>query len=194
MSKIVVTESLTLDGVMQAPGRPDEDLRGGFEHGGWALSYNDEVMGRRMGERMARGRALLFGRRTYEDFSRCGSTGRTTLHRGAQQRPEVRGVIDAAGAASVGQLHAPRGGRSGGRGRAQAAAGQGHRGARERRRSNIVDEFVLLIYPLVVGSGRRLFPDGGAPADLRLVDSVTTTTGVVIATYEVAEPATGEPT
>src|SRR5205809_252267 len=122
MSKLVVYENVTLDGVMQAPGRPDEDLRGGFEQGGWALPYNDEVMGRRMGEGMARGGALL-----------------------------------------------------------QALM-----------QSNLVDEFVLLIYPLVLGSGRRLFPDGGASAALRLVDSVTTTTGVVIATYQVAEPATGE--
>jgi dihydrofolate reductase len=64
-----VNNNLTLDGVMQAAGRPDEDLRGGFEHGGWALPYNDPVMGRVMGERMAQGGPLLLGRRTYEDFA-----------------------------------------------------------------------------------------------------------------------------
>src|ERR1700730_5825357 len=69
MSKVVVTNHLTLDGVMQAPGRPDEDVRGGFEHGGWALPYNDAVMGRVMGEGMAKGGPLLLGRRTYEDFA-----------------------------------------------------------------------------------------------------------------------------
>jgi hypothetical protein len=69
MSKVLVVNSLTLDGVTQAPGRPDEDLRGGFEHGGWALPYNDAVMGRVMGQGMAQGGALLFGRRTYEDFA-----------------------------------------------------------------------------------------------------------------------------
>src|SRR5216684_7955858 len=68
MSKVVVFESLTLDGVMQAPGRPDEDRRGGFEHGGWALPYSDPAMGKAAGESMATTRALLFGRRTYEDF------------------------------------------------------------------------------------------------------------------------------
>jgi dihydrofolate reductase len=68
MRKIVVFNSLTLDGVMQAPGRPDEDRRGGFEHGGWATSYADPVMGAVAGEGMARGGGLLFGRRTYEDF------------------------------------------------------------------------------------------------------------------------------
>src|SRR5258707_10201264 len=68
MRKIVVTNSLTLDGVMQAPGRPDEDRRGGFEHGGWASGYHDAVMMKAMGEGMAQGADLLFGRRTYEDF------------------------------------------------------------------------------------------------------------------------------
>ena len=69
MSKVVVTNSLSLDGVMQAPGRPDEDLRGGFERGGWAVPYNDPVMGKAMGEGMANTGALLLGRRTYEDFA-----------------------------------------------------------------------------------------------------------------------------
>ena len=69
MSRVVVTNSLTLDGVMQAPGRPDEDVRGGFDRGGWALPYNDPVMGRVMGEGMARTGALLLGRRTYSDFA-----------------------------------------------------------------------------------------------------------------------------
>src|SRR5438128_2387370 len=68
MGNVVVTNHLTLDGVMQAPGRPDEDPRGGFEHGGWAVPNNDAVMGRVMGEGMARGGSLLLGRRTYEAF------------------------------------------------------------------------------------------------------------------------------
>src|SRR5580704_17943527 len=68
MSKVIVNLSLTLDGVIQAPGRPDEAPRGGFEHGGWALPYFDPVMGSAMGEGMVRMPALLFGRRTYEDF------------------------------------------------------------------------------------------------------------------------------
>jgi hypothetical protein len=68
MGRVIVTNHVTLDGVMQAPGRPDEDTRGGFEHGGWAVPDNDAVMGRVMGEGMAHGGSLLFGRRTYEDF------------------------------------------------------------------------------------------------------------------------------
>src|SRR5260370_4186903 len=68
MSKIVAFTSVTIDGVMQAPGRPDEDRRGGFEHGGWAIPYADSVLGTVSGESMASTGALLFGRRTYEDF------------------------------------------------------------------------------------------------------------------------------
>jgi hypothetical protein len=68
MSNVVVFNSLNLDGVMRAPGRPDEDRRGGFEHGGWALPYFDPVMGSVAAEGMAGGGGLLFGRRTYEDF------------------------------------------------------------------------------------------------------------------------------
>ena len=69
MGQLVVLNHLSLDGVMQAPGRPDEDTRGGFEYGGWAASKTDEVMGSVLGERMARaGAGLLFGRRTYEDL------------------------------------------------------------------------------------------------------------------------------
>ena len=72
MSTVVVTNSLTLDGVMQAPGRPDEDVRGGFARGGWALPVNDAVMGQVMGSGMAQTAALLLGRRTYEDFGGSG--------------------------------------------------------------------------------------------------------------------------
>jgi hypothetical protein len=74
MRRVVVTSNVTLDGVMQAPGRPDEDLRGGFPHGGWALPYNDSVKGKAMAEGMAQAGPLLFGRRRYEDFFRVWPT------------------------------------------------------------------------------------------------------------------------
>lgn len=68
MRKVLVTCNVTLDGVMQAPGRADEDSRGNFQHGGWALPYNDAVKGKKMAEGMSQGADLLFGRRTYQDF------------------------------------------------------------------------------------------------------------------------------
>ena len=81
MSRVVVINHLTLDGVMQAPGRPDEDRRGGFAHGGWAQPTIDEVMGRALGGSMARGGPMLLGRRTYEDFH-----GRRTRHAAAARQ------------------------------------------------------------------------------------------------------------
>ena len=68
MAKVLVVNHVTLDGVMQAPARPDEDTRDGFVHGGWAMARNDELMAAKIGERMTGDRAFLFGRRTYEDF------------------------------------------------------------------------------------------------------------------------------
>lgn len=126
MSKIVVFESLTLEGVMQAPGRPDEDRRGNFEHGGWASPYADEVMGRLAAEGMANIGALLLG---------SGELGQSLM------------------------------------------------------RHNLVDEYILLIHPVVLGSGRWLFRDDASFAKLQLTDSVTTTTSVVIATYQPAHQA-----
>jgi len=193
MRKIVVTNNLTLDGVMQAPGRPDEDLRGGFQHGGWALPYNDAVMGRVMGEGMAQAGGLLLGRRTYEDFASVWPNrtdnpftevldntqkyvASTTL---AEPLPWKNSTLlkgDAADAvADLKQQPGPD----------LTILGSGEL-IQSLRRRNLIDEYVLLIHPLVLGSGRRLFPDGSPPADLRLAGSVTTTTGVMIATYQPA--------
>ena len=86
MSRVVVTNHLTLDGVMQSPADPDEDRRGGFEHGGWAAHDNDEVMARKMGEGMAQGGPLLLGRKTYERVH----GGEAARRRGAHDRRPVR--------------------------------------------------------------------------------------------------------
>jgi dihydrofolate reductase len=201
MSKVVVTNSLTLDGVMQAPGRPDEDLRGGFAHGGWALPYNDAVMGKMMAEGMAQGGALLFGRRTYEDFyavwpNRTDNpftavlnttqkyVASTTLEEPLPWSNSTLLKGDAAEA--VARLKEQPG-------KDLVVLGSGEL-VQSLMRRNLIDEYVLLIHPLVLGSGRHLFTDGGAFAALRLVDTKTTTTGVVIATYQPAEPTAGTTT
>ena len=194
MSKLVVTSNLTLDGVMQAPGRSDEDARGGFEHGGWALPYNDEVMGRVMEERMAEGGPLLLGRRTYEDlygfwpnqpdnpFTEVLNRVQKYVASTTLQEPlpwSNSMLLKGDAAEAVAEL------------KQRSDKDIGVLGSGELvhslMRRGLIDEFVLLIHPLVLGSGRRLFPDG-AFAALRLVDSVTTTTGVVIATYRTAQP------
>jgi dihydrofolate reductase len=190
MGKVVVFTSLTLDGVMQAPGRPDEDRRGGFDRGGWALPYNDPVMGRVAAEGMAQEGSLLLGRRTYEDFfsfwpkqpdspftEALDNTRKyvasTTLDEPLPWRNSTLLKGDAADA--VAELKRQPG-------EDLTVLGSGEL-VQSLRRRDLVDEYMLLIHPLVLGSGRKLFPDGGPPAELRLVDTVTTTTGVIIATY-----------
>lgn len=198
MSRLVVNENLTLDGVMQSPAGPDEDRRDGFEHGGWAPPYFDQVMGDVAAEGMAKGGAMLFGRRTFEQFASFWSTqpddnpfaavlndrqkyvasrtleeplswSNSTLLQGdameavAELKEQPDDLVVLGSGELVGSL----------------------------MRAGLVDEYVLLIHPLVLGSGRRLFPDGGASTALRLVDTKTTTTGVVIATYQPAEPTAG---
>ena len=195
MSRVVVFTNVTLDGVMQAPGRPDEDTRGRFKDGGWATPYADEVLGAIAGERMAGGGALLLGRRTYEDFysywpeqkdnpftevlnnlqKYVASTtleeplpwSNSTLLKG--DVPEaVSGLKEQAGKDLV-------------------VLGSGVL-VETLMRANLVDEYVLLIHPLVLGEGRRLFSNDGPPATLVLVDNKTTTNGVMIATYQPATP------
>jgi dihydrofolate reductase len=189
MGKVIVMNWMTLDGVMQGPGRPDEDTRDGFEHGGWGVPYGDEATGAKMGERMGRDRAFLFGRRTYEDllasWNAQGGPYKDALNNTrkfvASNNPEarldwpnstlLRGNVPAA----VTDL------------KQSSDANLVIMGSGELIGSlmaaDVIDEYLLMIAPLILGTGRRLFADG-MRASLRLVESVTTHTGVVIATYE----------
>jgi len=198
MSRLVVNENLTLDGVMQSPAGPDEDRRDGFEHGGWAPPYFNQVMGDVAAEGMAKGGAMLFGRRTFEQFASFWSTqpddnpfaavlnnrqkyvASTTLEEPLSWRNST--LLQGDVMEAVAKLK-------------QQSDDLVVLGSGELVQSligaNLVDEYVLQIHPLVLGSGRRLFPDGGVSTALRLVDTKTTTTGVVIATYQPAEPTAG---
>ncbi len=191
MRRIIVFNSLSLDGVMQAPGRPDEDRRGGFEHGGWALPYSDPAMGKAVGESMGTTVGLLFGRRTYEDFYKVWPNrtdnpftevldntqkyvASTTLSEPLPWRNSTLLKGDAASA--VAELKK-------GPGKDLVILGSGEL-IRSLMPRNLIDEYVLLIHPLVLGSGQRLFPDGGPFVAPRLIDSKPTSTGVMIATYQ----------
>lgn len=197
MNRVVVYNSVTLDGVMQAPGRPDEDLRDGFTHGGWAAPYVDEVMGAAAAESGARARSLLFGRRTYEDFAAVWPNrtdnpftdvlnntqkyvASTTMREPLPWRNSTLLAGDAAGAVAKlkEQLDSDI-----------VILGSGVL-IQSLMRRNLIDVYVLLIHPLILGSGHRLFPEGAPFATLRLVESKVTSTGVVIATYEPAEATT----
>jgi dihydrofolate reductase len=193
MRTINVTNNLTLDGVMQAPGGKDEDPRSGFEHGGWATPYHDAVKMRIMGEGMAKPHALLFGRRTYEHFFKVwpGRTDNpftevldntqkyvasTTLKEPLPWKNSTLLLGDAADA--VAKLKNEPGDDL-------TILGSGEL-VRSLMRRNLIDQFILLIHPLVLGSGRRMFPDDGPGTKFRLANSTPTTTGVIIATYELA--------
>ena len=170
MSEVVVFNHVTLDGVMQAPGRPDEDRRGGFEHGGWAASRMDAVVGAAAAEGMARGGSLLLGRRTYEDFAGFWPKQRdnpfTDVLNNTQKYVASRTLKEPLPWSNSTLLKGDP---------ADAVA---------RLKQQPGKDLVVL------GSGRtrRLFSDGGALAALRLLDTKTSTTGVVIATYQSGEP------
>jgi dihydrofolate reductase len=192
MSRLVVINHLTLDGVMQAPGRADEDPRGGFEHGGWAIPNNDEVMGRAMGERMVGG-PLLLGRVTYEalyafwphqtDNPFTEALNRTQKYVVSttltEPLPWVNSTLVTGDvAAAVAELKE----------RSEqdvVVLGSGEL-IQTLRQHDLIDEYLLMVHPLVLGTGRRMFPEGSAMGALRLVDSATTSKGVLIAAYRPA--------
>lgn len=190
--QVVVTNHVTLDGVMQAPMAREEDQRDGFERGGWAAPNADAVMAEAMAEGIARGGSLLLGRQTYEHMA-------SFWPHQPDDVPYAKVINEREKYVASRTLKAPLEWRNstlleGDAGDAVAAlkeqrdADLGVLGSGDLiqtlMRRDLVDRWVILIHPLVLGTGRRLFPDGGVPASVRLTDSRTTTTGVVIATYE----------
>jgi dihydrofolate reductase len=199
MSNVVVLNHLTLDGVMQAPGRPDEDRRDGFAHGGWARPRGDSVAEAFGGIGEIGG--LLLGRRTYEDFfsfwpnqtdnpfTAVLNTTQKYVASTTLQEPLpwsnstlLTGDVADAVATLKQQLN-----------KDILIMGSGVL-LQSLMRRDLVDVYVLLIHPLILGTGRRLFAEGCPTATLRLVDTKTTVTGVVIATYQAAEPTAPQAT
>jgi dihydrofolate reductase len=192
MRKIIVFTNLTLDGVMQAPGRPDEDPRGGFEHGGWAVPYAAMT---EAGESLSDTGPMLMGRRTYEDFYSywpnqvnnpftevLNNTQKyiasTTLKEPLawSNSSLLKGNVPEA----VARLKTEPG-------KDFLVMGSGEL-IQTLMEHNLVDLYILLIHPLILGSGRRLFKEGSQLATLQLSDSKTTSTGVLIATYQSGAP------
>lgn len=192
MATITVFQNVTLDGVMQGPGRVDEDPRGGFSHGGWANGYQDDISMRYAAEGMDRHGALLFGRRTYEDLlGYWTSTGSNPF-----ADVLVGSVKYVASRSSTTELPYPNSELLAGNAIAQVAAlkdrfqgdltilGSGEL-VRALHAAGLIDRYALQIHPVALGSGTRLF-GGGDPVDLRLERSIPTTTGVIIAEYALA--------
>jgi dihydrofolate reductase len=191
--RIVVFVSVTLDGVMQAPGRPDEDTRGGFAHGGWAAPYGDELMGRQASEGMATTGGILLGRRTYEDFygfwpkkpDNPFTEALNNLQKYVVSRTLKEPLPWANSTLLRGDPAEAVAGLKEQPGKDVVVLGSGEL-VRTLMEHDLVDQYVLLIHPLMLGSGQRLFPEGTPPTPLRLTDSTTNTKGVIIATYETA--------
>jgi dihydrofolate reductase len=192
MRKLIVSTFLTLDGVMQAPGGPGEDDSGGFAHGGWSVNYWDDKMGEVMGAAMSVPFDLVLGRTTYDIFAafwpdapeEAGGKplNDATKYVASRSQPTLdwsNSVLiegDAAeGIAALKQEDGPE----------LQVHGSGNL-IQTLLRHNLVDQYRLWVFPLVIGSGKRLFSDGTIPSGLKLVDSTVSTTGVVIGTYEPA--------
>jgi dihydrofolate reductase len=191
MRKVSVTEFLSLDGVMQGPGAPDEDRSGGFAHGGWHLPYVDDDFMKAATEGMTETGGFLFGRKTYEIMAAhwpsqpdsdpfaavLNSLPKYVASRTLSEPLEWKGssLLQGDVPAAVAELKEESGG-------ALVAIGSGEL-VRTLWEHDLVDELQLMIDPIVLGSGKRLFPQEGPMRRLRLVNSSTTGTGMLITTY-----------
>jgi dihydrofolate reductase len=188
MRELIVSTFLTLDGVMQAPGGPEEDPSGGFEHGGWSVGYWDEQMERAMGESMSKPFDLVLGRKTYEIFAAhwphsddpgAEPLNKATKHVASTTLKEVEWenskLIEGEVPEGVRALKEEDGPEL-------QVHGSGNL-IQTLIEHGLVDEFRLWIFPLVLGTGRRLFDGGTVPAGLELAGSQVSSSGVVIATY-----------
>ena len=201
--KLTVQTFLTLDGVMQAPGRPDEDPSGGFPYGGWQAPFPDPDVGEFVLALNRRASAFLFGRRTFDIFrgywpDQTDPANQIAVAINSLPKYVVSSSLGESGATWRGQ-HPDT---------AQLVTGDVVDAVRELKeipgdelqvwgsgellrtllRSDLVDRFRLMTFPVMLGTGRRLFDDGLRPATMRAVDLTTTDLGVVIGTYEPAGP------
>ena len=197
--KLIVQSFVTLDGVMQAPGGPGEDDDGGFAYGGWSVNYWDDQMGQVMGEATSWPFAMVLGRRTFDIMAAYWPTAPeeegakvfndATKYVASRARPNLEAwsnsvLIEGDAADGLAALKAEDGPELQVHGSANLI--------QTLLRHNLVDEFRLWVFPVVLGSGKRLFADGTVPSGLRLTDSKVSSTGVVMGTWQPAgEVATG---
>ena len=191
--RVVVNEFMSLDGVVQAPGGPDEDTDGGFAHGGWSMPYFDpDVMGTAIGEGMANVEALLYGRRTWQVMAaawteRAGDpfADQIALDKYVASRTLTSDdmtwnttLLSKNALADIAAMREREGGDLVIWGSATLV--------RSLLSEGLVDELVLLIEPILLGGGKRIFPDDGMARPLELVKSVNATTGTQVCTYRPA--------
>ncbi len=195
MRKVIVTEFMTLDGVVQAPGGPEEDRAGGFAYGGWSVNYWDEIMGNVMTTFMGLAFELLLGKRTYDIFAAYwphtkedqvvakpfNSTKKYVVsHKPAELPWQNSTLITNDVVAQIKKLKAEDG-------PDLWVHGSGTL-IQTLLKHHLIDRMHLWIFPVAVGSGKRLFAEGTQAEGFKLTDSKISTTGVIIATYESAGP------
>jgi dihydrofolate reductase len=192
MRSLKVTTFLTLDGVMQAPGGPGEDEDAGFAHGGWSVNFFDDQVGEAMDRFMAPPLDLVLGRRTYDIFAAYWPTAPeeagskplndATKYVASRGRPRLEWdksvLLEGDAAEAIAALKRQDGPEL-------QVHGSGNL-IQSLLRHDLIDEFHLLTFPVVLGSGKRLFADGTMPAALKLVESRVSPSGVVIGRYEPA--------
>jgi len=191
MSRLAVIEFVTLDGVMQSLGSRDEDRDGGFEYGGWAAPYGDEVLGKNAAEGLSVTTAYLFGRRTYEKMAahwpNQPDDNPIAAHLNATPKYVVTStltnldwpgshILDGDVVDAVNALKAQEDGTI-------AVLGSGVL-VQTLIEHDLVDDYRLFVHPLVLGTGKRLFRQTPRPLPLRLVDCTPTTTGVLLLSYQ----------
>ena len=195
MRRLIVSEFLTVDGVMQAPGHSDEDRREGFEQGGWQMGFLDEAGGKAIFEGIELSGGLLLGRRTYEIFAAYWPTASAdevfapTMNRLPKfvvsrtlKEPlewENSTLLEGDLVEEITALKEGSGGNL-------LVIGSGDL-VQSLMRQNLVDEYQLMVHPVVLGTGARLFREGSPTTPLRLTGTTTTGTGVVFLTYEPSE-------
>lgn len=190
MRKIVVLSFISLDGVMQAPGGPEEDTSSGFKYGGWTVPYFDEFSGNMMGEQMSMPFDLLLGRKTYDIFASywpkhpeieavAGPFNKCTKYVVSNSSPkltwEKSELVDGDVAAKLKELKS-------GDGPMLQVHGSGNM-IQTLLKEDLVDELWLKIFPVTLGSGKRLFTEGTIPAAFELVESKIAPSGVIFANY-----------
>ncbi|GHF86771.1 dihydrofolate reductase [Amycolatopsis bartoniae] len=190
--RIVVVNHVTLDGVMQGPGRPDEDTRDGFTRGGWAEPRGDEIQDRAWAARLGNSGGLLLGRRTYEDVLGYWNTQDSPFRAALNNTPKYvvsrtltpplpwpnSTLLDGDLKTAVSELKRAEG-------KDLHIMGSGEL-IRSLGALGLIDEYMLSIHPIVLGTGHRLFSDGFDLGEFELVEATPTTTGVLIATYRPA--------
>ncbi|MGJ7906714.1 dihydrofolate reductase family protein [Actinopolyspora sp. H202] len=192
MRELVVTTFVSLDGVMQAPGGPEEDREGGFDHGGWVVPYFDDDLGRRIEEWFAGAEDFLLGRGTYEIFAAYWpyvGDEEDAIARALNTRPKhvasrTLRRVDWEGASLLGAdvVGAVRELKNRDGGELQVHGSHGL--VQTLLEHDLVDELRLMTFPLLLGSGKRLFAHGTGPTGLRLTTSSPTSSGVLVASYE----------